>query len=159
MDGINLLFTGLDAGSIRERGMEVDVITCDLRPSLDDSLKEVHNIREFIRISCFNPEKPRIILLKISKKDGEEVEKLSSDTFGCILQKVTVTIMVMVAAQRADVKNVITMIIDSDYRCLIKTKIPSRSGSCKTQPSGFNWFKPSFNRFYRSNWGNISLPM
>ena len=131
VDGINLLFTGLDAGSIRERGMEVDVITCDLRPSLDDSLKEVHNIREFIRISCFNPEKPRIILLKISKKDGEEVEKLSSDTFGCILQKVTVTIMVMVAAQRADVKNVITMIIDSDYRCLIKTKIPSRSGSCK----------------------------
>ena len=29
----------------------------------------------------------------------------------------------------------------------------------KTQPSGFNWFKPGFNGFYGSNWGKLRFPM
>ena len=28
----------------------------------------------------------------------------------------------------------------------------------KTQPSGFNWFKPGFNGFYGLNWGKLRFP-
>ena len=31
--------------------------------------------------------------------------------------------------------------------------------SSKTQPSGFNWFKPGFNGFYGLNWGKLKFPM
>ena len=31
--------------------------------------------------------------------------------------------------------------------------------SSKTQPSGFNWFKPGFNGFYGLNWGKIRFPL
>ena len=31
--------------------------------------------------------------------------------------------------------------------------------SSKTQPSGFNWFKPGFNGFYGLNWGKFRFPM
>ena len=31
--------------------------------------------------------------------------------------------------------------------------------SSKTQPSGFNWFKPGFNGFYGLNWGQLRFPL